>query len=137
MRLAFDTPKPLEVKPRDIMDYGAFRRKFPKDKAESELHLAERFHAAKILFERDNEHVYVEVPLKTEGGASEVQRTITADVCGVNSEGLTLVFCVTSPPTEELLEKLRVVEKATNARALILYPFSANLPRFLRIGAEY
>lgn len=128
MRLAFDTPNPPEIRPRDIMDYGAFRRRFRKNKTESELHLAERFHAAKILFERGNEHVYVEVPLKTEGGPPGPPTTITADICGVYSDELTLVFCETSPPTDELLEKLRVVEKAANARALILHPFSANLP---------
>jgi len=137
MRLAFDTPKPSEIRPRDIMDYGAFRRRFRKNKTESELHLAERFHAAKILFERGNECVYVEVPLRTEGGPPGSTATITADVCGVNSDELTLVFCETSPPTDELLEKLRVVEKAANARAVILSPFSAGLPNLADIRTEY
>ena len=137
MRLAFDTPYPSEIRSRDIVDYGAFRRRFRKSETESELHLAERFHAAKILFERGNERVYVEVPLKIEGGPPGLTATFTADVCGVDSDELTLVFCETSPPTDELLEKLRVVEKAANARALILYPFSASLPYLASARTEY
>jgi len=137
MRLAFDTPNPSEIKPRDIMDYGAFRRRFRKSTTESELHLAERFHAAKMLFERGNEHVYVEVPLKAEGRRAETPTMITADVCGVNTGDLTVVFCETSAPSDELLEKLRVIEEATNARALILYPFSARLHRFPTAKTEY
>lgn len=136
MRLAFDTPNPAEIKPRDIMDYGAFRSKFRKSE-ETELHLAERFHAAKILFERGSENVYADAPLRTEGTSSGATAAFTADVCGVNSDELTLAFCVTSPPTDELLKKLSVVEKATNARALILYPFSAGLPALLNARAEY
>jgi len=130
MRLAFDTPNPSEIRPRDIMHYGAFRRRFRKDEGESELRLAERFHAARILFERGDDHVYIQVPLKTEDSPLGSSAKITADICGVTSDNLTLVFCETSPSTDELLEKLRLVEEASNARALILYPFSVGLPRF-------
>lgn len=137
MRLAFDTPHPAEIRPGDIMNYGAFRRRFREKETESELHLAERFHAAKILFERGNEHVYVEVPLRTEGAPPGFPKKITADLCGVNSDELTLVFCETSPPTEGLLEKLKVMEKAANARAIILYPFSASLSRPPWANTEY
>jgi hypothetical protein len=126
MRLAFDTPNPSEIRPRDIMHYGAFRRRFRKDESESELHLAERFHAARILFERGNEHVYFEPQLRTEDAPDQPSTAITADLCGVISDYLTLAFCETSAPTDQLLEKLRVVENATNARALLLYPFSAS-----------
>jgi hypothetical protein len=136
MRLALDTPRPSEIRSRDIIDYGAFRRRFRKP-GESELELAERFHAAKILFERGNEHVYVDIPLRTEGSSQAEPTTITADVCGINSDDLTLVFCETFPATEELLEKLNVVEKATNARAVVLCPSSASLPRFLPATTEY
>ena len=137
MRLVFDTPHPAEIRPRDILNYGAFRRRFGEKNTESELHLAETFHAAKTLFERDNEHVYVEVPLRTEGAPHGLQKKITADLCGVKSDELTLVFCETSLPTDELLENLRVVEKATNARAMILYPFSASLPPSSSATTEY
>jgi len=137
MRLAFDTRHPIEIKPRDIIDYGAFRSRFRKDKTESELHLAERFHAAKILFERGNERVYAEVPLRTEGSHPRSPARITADLCGVNGEELTLVFCETSQPTEEFLEKLSVVEKAANTRAVILCPSSARLSRFLTTRSEH
>ena len=130
MRLAFDTPNPSEIRPRDIMHYGAFRRRFRKDEGESELRLAEKFHAARILFERGDDHVYIQVPLKTEDSPLGSSAKITADICGVTSDNLTLVFCETYPSTDELLEKLRLVEEASNARALILYPFSVGLPRF-------
>ena len=133
MRLAFDTTNPSEIRPGDIMNYGVFRRKFRKDENEFELQLAQRFHAARILFERGNDHVYIQVPLRTEGKPSRSLK-ITADVCGVASDDLTVVFCETSPPSDELLEKLRLVEEASNARALIMYPFSAGLPR---IKAEH
>jgi DNA-binding HxlR family transcriptional regulator len=139
MRLAFDTPNPSEIRPRDIMHYGTFRRRFGKNEGEgeSELDLAERFHAARILFERGNDHVYIEVPLRTEGPSSGSSTKITADVCGVTNEDLTLVFCVTSAPDEELFEKLRVVEDASNARAVVLYPFSASPLHLPRIRTEY
>jgi len=129
MRLAFDTPNPSEIKPGDIMNYGAFRRKFRNKENESELQMAQRFHAARILFERGNDHVYIQVPLRTEEKSRRSSSKITADVCGVTSDGLTVVFCTTSPPGDELLRKLRVVEEASNARALIMYPFSTGLPR--------
>lgn len=137
MRLAFDTAAPSEIRPRDIIDYCAFRRRFGKSENESELHLAERFHAAKILFERGNEHVYNEVLLRTEGGPEGSQTKITADICGVTSDDLTLAFCETSPPTDELIKKLGVVEKATNARAILLYPFSASLTGLPWANTEY
>ena len=137
MRLAFDTPNPSEIRPRDIMYYCAFRRRFRKDESESELHLAERFHAARILFERGNEHVYNELQLKTEDAPDQPPTAITADLCGVISDYLTLAFCETSPPTNQLLEKLRVVENATNARALLLYPFSAGLLQLPWAKAEH
>jgi len=133
MRLAFDTPSPSEIRPGDIMDYGVFRRKFRNNENESELQLAQRFHAARILFERGNDHVYIEVPLRTEEKPPRPSTKITADVCGVTSDDLTVVFCETSPPNDELLEKLRLVEEASNARALIMYPFSAGL----RFKAEH
>ena len=137
MRLAFDTPNPSEIRPRDIMHYGAFRRRFRKDESESELHIVERFHAARILFERGNEHVYIEPQLKTEDALDQPPTAITADLCGVISDYLTLAFCETCPPTNQLLEKLRVVENATNARALLLYPFSAGLLHLPWAKAEH
>lgn len=137
MRLAFDMPNPAELTPRDIMDYGAFRRRFGKSGITPELRLAERFHAAKMLFERGNEHVYVEVLLKTVGGLQGHLTKITADLCGTSGDELTLVFCERSPPNDELLEKLRVVERVTNARALVLYPFSASAPRPPWADTEY
>ena len=130
MRLAFDTPNPSEIRPGDIMNYGVFRRKFRTDENESELQLAQRFHAARILFEKGNDHVYVQVPLKTEDSRLRSSAKITVDICGVANDDLTLVFCVASAPTDELLKKLRLVEEASNARALIMYPFSVGLPRF-------
>ena len=137
MRLAFDTPNPSEIRPRDIMHYGAFRRRFGKSEGESELHLAERFHAARILFEKDNDHVYTEVPLRTEDTSHGPSTRMTADVCGVTSDDLTLVFCVTSTPDDELFNKLKVVEKASNARAVVLYPFSASPLRLPQLRTEY
>lgn len=137
MILAFDTPKPSEIGPRDVMHYGAFRRKYRRDNSESELHLAEIFHAARILFERGSEHVYVEPRCKTEGTRDQAPATITADLCGVKSNDMILVFCETSPPTDELLRKIGVVEKSTNARALLVYPFSAPLPHLPWTRAEY
>lgn len=137
MRLGFNTPNTSEIRPRDIMHYGAFRRRFRKDESESELHLAERYHAARILFERGNEHVYIELQLKTEDAPDQPPTAITADLCGVNNDVLTIVFCETSPPTDQLLQKLRVVEEATNARALLLYPFSASLRHLPWAKAEY
>jgi hypothetical protein len=134
MRLAFDTTNPSEIRPGDIMTYGVFRRKFRTNENESELRLAQRFHAARILFERGNDHVYIQVPLRTEEKPPRLSLKITADVCGVTSDDLTVVFCETSPSSDELLEKLRLVEEASNARALIMYPFSAGLPR---IKAEH
>jgi hypothetical protein len=137
MKLALDTPTPSEIRPRDIMNYDAFRRKFRIDESESELQLAERFYAARILFERGNEHVYIAVSLKAEGTSSESTK-ITADVCGATSDELTLVFFETSSPNNELPRKLRLIEKASNARALVLYPFSASLlPHPPRIETEY
>jgi hypothetical protein len=136
MKLAFDTPNPNEIRPRDIMNYDEFRRKFRKDKNESELQLAERFHAARILFERGNDHVYIEASLKAEGTSSESAK-IRADICGAMSDEFTLVFCEISPPDDELRRKLRLIERASNARALVLYPFSASLPAPPRIETEY
>ncbi len=119
------------------MHYDAFRRRFGNEESESELHLAERFHAARILFERGNEHVYMASQLRTEGVSDPPPTTIVADLCGVNRDDLTPVFCETSPPTDRLLEKLRLVEKATNARALLMYPFSASLRHLPWAKAEY
>jgi DNA-binding HxlR family transcriptional regulator len=129
MRLAFDASNLTEIRPRDIIDYSAFRRRFRTGDKESELHLVERFHAAKLLFERGSEHVYAEVPLVARGNAGDTSAAVTADVCGIKDDNLTLVFCETTPPTEQFLEKLEIVEKASNARAILLYPFSTRLPR--------
>jgi DNA-binding HxlR family transcriptional regulator len=137
MRLAFDTLHSSEIRPRDIIDYGAFRRKFRRDKRESELHLAERFYAAKSLFEKGSDRVYTEVPLQADDDLRKPAESLTADLCGVSGDELTLVFCEMAPPTEELLEKLKAVDRSTNARALVLYPSAADRPRMQRISTKY
>jgi len=135
MKLAFDTPNPHEVRPRDIMQYDTFRRKFGTDELESELQLAEKFHAARILFEKGNERVYMNAVFKTEETPTESK--VSSDVCGTTDTEFTLVFFEASAPNEELRRKLRIVEKASNARALVLYPFSATLPSPPEIETEY
>ena len=137
MRLAFDTLQSSEITPRDIIDYGAFRRKFRRDKMESELHLAERFYGAKDLFEKGSERVYTEVPLHADDDSRKPAELLTADLCGVSGDELTLVFCETALPTNELLEKLKTIDRSKNARALVLYPSAADRPRMQRISSDY
>ena len=117
--------KRKRVLPLHVVDYAAFKHKFGVREDESELHSLEKFHAARSLVEEGYDETYVDAPLRPVP-AQRVRGLIFTDVCGKREDEFTLVFCETVPPTEQTYTGLEVVEKADNARAVLLYPFAVN-----------
>ncbi len=106
-----------------VLDYSAFRGDFRVQEDESELHLLEKFHAARSLSEKGDLDTFVEATLYDP--ASQLSR-LTADLVGVHDEGFTAVFCETKPPSESLIKDLRLIDEAENSRAVVVYPLKVD-----------
>jgi hypothetical protein len=105
-----------------VINYSAFRGDFRKQD-ESELHLLEKFHAARALSQSGDTDTFIEPTLYDAGKQS---RRLTADLAGVEAGNLTAVFCETEPPGEALMRDLEVVDEAENSKAVVVYPFKVD-----------
>ncbi len=106
-----------------VMDYRAFREDFRTQQDESELHLLEKFHAARSLSQSVNVDTFIEAVLYD---PEEHSHRLTADLAGVEGRNLTAVFCETQPPGESLIKELEMVDEAENSRAVVVYPFKVD-----------
>lgn len=113
------------VYPKHIADYEAFKLRFGIDPRQTELHLLEKYYAVRSLVEEGLPETFVESTLVCVPRLSNaLDNFIIADVCGKSDDEFTVVFCETTPPTDQLYQNLNVVAKARNAKAVLLYPFS-------------
>jgi hypothetical protein len=126
------------VLPMHVVNYTAFREDFHTQEDESELHLLEKFHAARILSQKGDVETFVD-PILVD--PDERSQKLTADLAGVEGDTVTAVFCETKPPDETLLRELEVVDNAENSRTVVVYPFKVNseslgskFPRALETG---
>jgi len=139
MRLEVQTSsKKRRVLPMHVVNYTAFREDFHTQGDESELHLLEKFHAARILSQQGDVETFVD-PILVD--SEERSQKLVADLAGVEGETVTAVFCETKPPDEVLLKELQVVDDAENSKTVIVYPFkvgsesiSSKFPRALESG---
>jgi len=139
MRLEVQTSsKKRRVLPMHVVNYTAFREDFHTQGDESELHLLEKFHAARVLSQQGDVETFVD-PILVD--SVERSQKLTADLAGVEGETVTAVFCETKPPDEALLKELQVVDDAENSKTVIVYPFkvgsesiSSKFPRALESG---
>jgi hypothetical protein len=106
-----------------VVNYTAFREDFHTDEDESELHLLEKFHAARDLSRRGDVETFVDPVLLD---AERHGQKITTDLACVEGGILTAVFCETKPPDESLLKELEVVDGAENSKTVVVYPFKVN-----------
>lgn len=106
-----------QVSPSDVLDYGAFTRKYRSPIESSELSLFEKFHAARLLL-NEGFKVYLDAKITADDGSSRIQ----ADVCGTKDDQMTLVFCTLDAPKDSTWLAIRTVLEATNARSVILSP---------------
>jgi len=123
--------KRKRVLPLHVVDYAAFKDRFGVREGESELHSLEKFHAARSLVEEGYEETYVDAPLRSVP-TQRLEDSIFADVCGKRDGEITVVFCEVVPTTKETFADLEIVEEAENARAVLLYPFTANTEAIAR-----
>lgn len=105
-----------------VIDYNAFRDDF-RSQDETEIHLLEKYHAARALSQSGDIDAFIE-PIIYDTGRQA--RRFMADLAGVEGENLTAVFCETQPPSESLMKDLEVVEEAENSKALVVYPFKVD-----------
>ena len=118
MNLKVDpTYKAIRVSSRDVLDYGAFSNRYRGATGSSELRLFEKFHGARLLL-KEGFDVYIDAKIL----ADDSSDTILADACGIKGEQLTLVFCIPSKPEESTWLAIRTVNRAENARSIILAP---------------
>ena len=115
--------KKRRVLPLHVLDYGAFREDFRTEDDESELHLLEKFHAARNLSKTADVDTFVDAVLFD---PERHGRRLTADLVGVREEGLTAVFCETKPPDEALMRDLEMVDESENSKAVVIYPFKTS-----------
>lgn len=124
LRLAIlESSRTARVLPVHILDYMAFRAAFGTEEDENELHMLEKFHAARWLVQQGLKETLVSPKLRT---IPETNRTIDADVCGVDDGNMNLIFCQTGPADERLFQNLEVVQDAENANAILLFPSRIN-----------
>jgi hypothetical protein len=97
----------------------AFREAFSSETDENELHMLEKFHAARSMIQRGLQETFVSATLRT---IPETERDLDVDVCGIDRDNMNLVFCETGPVNENLLQSLELVENAENANATLLFP---------------
>jgi hypothetical protein len=97
----------------------AFRDAFGPETDENELHMLEKFQAARSMIQRGLQNTLVSATLTT---IPETERTLDVDVCGIDRDNLNLVFCETGPVDENLFQNLELVEDAENANATLIFP---------------
>jgi hypothetical protein len=115
--------KKHRILPMHLLDYEIFSENFRSEESETELHVLEKFHAARYLSKIADVDAYVDAVLYD---SERHSRRLTADLVGVQEEGLTAVFCETQPPDEALIRDLEVVDEAENSKAVVVYPFKVN-----------
>jgi hypothetical protein len=124
MRLEILQPsKRSRVLPYHIVDYARFRSDF-RETDETELHLLEKFHAARSLALGAPTDAFVGVVL---GDPAKRERQFRVDVVGEGEDGVIAVFCETGPPSGELVRNLELIERADNSRAVLVYPYRVNV----------
>lgn len=106
-----------------VVNYTAFREDFRTEEGESELHLLEKFHAARVLSQSGDVDTFVQPVLYD---PEKHSHRVTADLAGVQAGNLTAVFCETKAPDQTLLEELKLVGEAENSRAVVVYPSKVN-----------
>jgi hypothetical protein len=114
------------VQPSHVIDYERFRSAFAEPE-ESELHLLEKFYAARALIFGNQPETFVGGAV---GDVGNRERQVRVDVAGVGDGEITVVFCETGPPSSEFLKSLSLVDRADNSRAIVMYPFRPNLEFF-------
>lgn len=119
MRLVVLQPsRAARVLPVHVLDYMAFRDSFGSGTGETELHMLEKFHAARSMIQRGFHDTYVSATLRT---IPETEHRLDVDVCSIDDDNLNLVFCETGPVDENLFRSLELVEDAENANAVLLF----------------
>jgi len=106
-----------------VVNYTAFREDFRTDEDESELHLLEKFHAARVLSRSGDVDTFVGPILYD---PEKHSHRFTADLAGVEGGTVTAVFCETRAPDEALLKDLGVIDEAENSKAVVVYPSRVN-----------
>jgi hypothetical protein len=106
-----------------VVNYTAFRDDFRTANNESELHLLEKFHAARVLSEDGDVDTFVDPILYD---PEKHSHRVTADLAGIEDGNLTAVFCETEPPGESLIKNLELLDEAENSKAVVVYPFKVD-----------
>jgi hypothetical protein len=106
-----------------VVNYTAFREDFRTEEDESELHLLEKFHAARVLSQSGDVDTFVGPILYD---PEKHSHRFTADLAGVEGGTVTAVFCETRAPDEALLKDLGVIDEAENSKAVVVYPSRVN-----------
>jgi len=120
LRLALLQPsRTARVLPVHILDYMAFRAAFGSETHENELHMLEKFHAARSMIQRGFQNTFISATLRT---IPETERRLNVDVCGTDRDNVNVVFCETGPVDENLFQSLELVEGAENAHVTLIYP---------------
>jgi hypothetical protein len=111
------------VLPMHVVNYTAFRDDFRTADNESELHLLEKFHAARVLSQDGDVDTFVDPILYD---PEKHSHRVTADLAGIEDGNLTAVFCETEPPGESLIKNLELLDEAENSKAVVVYPFKVD-----------
>ena len=105
------------VSPRETLDYAAFTQNHRQPNETNELHVFEKFYAARSLVV-DGFETYTDAAVSE----SAQRPTIRADAVGRKDEALTLVFCEAGEARNIGDETLSRIGRSDNARAVILVP---------------
>ncbi|MBS7609908.1 hypothetical protein KEJ19_04995 [Candidatus Bathyarchaeota archaeon] len=115
---------------RHVMDYRNFRDHFAL-RNEAELHVFEKFQAARFLTENGCQRIYANVPIELRSAELRLKE-LMADVVGERDEKeVIVVFCEIEEPSAELLKHLDSLSRAENARVILYCPHSLDLEPIL------
>ena len=117
-----DSQEIRKVLPRDILDYQTFTSKHRSEADMNELRVFEKFYAARSLITEGFE-TFLNATLSDPDESS----TIRVDTCGTKDDFLTLFYCSTGKAEESLGPFLQLVQRAQNARGVILTPLKVDL----------
>jgi hypothetical protein len=106
-----------------VVNYSAFREDFRTEEDETELHLLEKFHAARSLSHNGDIDTFIDAVVYD---TAKHSRRLVADVVGVDEGKLTTVFCETEPPGDDLIRDLELVDGAENSTAVVVYPYKVD-----------
>lgn len=114
-----ETEETTKASVNDILDYASFAAQHRSPSDTNELHVFEKYQAARMLLTAGFETL-----LDPQIVSDKDKTRSKVDSAGIDPDtgNITVVFCATSRPDESLWQSLRTIARSDNANAIVLSP---------------